>query len=320
VRIAILSRNRRLYSTRRLAAAARRMRHTVHVIDPLDITVLVSAGAPEIFHRGKPLPKFDAVIPRIGASITFYGAAIVRQLEMSGLYVVNSADAILSSRDKLRALQILSHNGIAIPPTGFSRRPELARPLLGKVDGPPAIVKLIEGTQGAGVIKVDNRSAFNSTVDAFHSVGQNILVQKFISESAGADLRLIVVGRRVVASMRRQASVDEFRSNVHRGGSVEPVHVDAETRRVAVKATRVLGLDFAGVDILESESGPLVLEVNSSPGLEGIETATGIDIGETLTAQIESEVRRRRARARAKRAAAKARAMRNAPSTGEHRG
>ncbi|MDP9021780.1 MAG: RimK family alpha-L-glutamate ligase, partial [Actinomycetota bacterium] len=288
MKVAILSRNRRLYSTRRLASAARRLRHTVQIMDPLDITMMVSSRGTEAYLRGKPFPKVDAVIPRIGASITFYGAAVVRQLQMMGMYVINPADAILNSRDKLRSLQILAQHGIPIPATGLARRTDLARSLLKLVDGPPAVVKLLEGTQGAGVIKVDSRSGFNSTVDAFHSVGQNILVQQYIAEAGGSDLRVIVVGNQVVAAMRRQAKGDEFRSNVHRGGSVEAVRPDASVRRTAVRAARTLGLGFAGVDLVESDAGPLVLEVNSSPGLEGIEKASGIDLGEVLMHHVEA--------------------------------
>lgn len=308
MRFAILSRNARLYSTRRLAAAARRLGHTVQVIDPLDVTMMVSTGETAAFWRTKPFPRVDAVVPRIGASITFYGAAVVRQLATLGVYVLNPADAILNSRDKLRSLQILAAHGVAVPPTGFSRRTDLAKRLLDRVDGPPAIVKLLEGTQGAGVMKVDSKSGFNATVDAFHSVGQNILVQKFVEEAGGADLRVIVVGGRVVAAMRRQAQGDEFRSNVHRGGSVEPIRPSPQVRAVATRAAKVLGLQFAGVDLMESADGPLVLEVNSSPGLEGVERATGVDVGEVVARHLEAQVAERRARQKARRAAAKARA------------
>ncbi|HEX2029633.1 MAG TPA: RimK family alpha-L-glutamate ligase, partial [Nitriliruptorales bacterium] len=304
----VLSRDRRLYSTRRLAAAARRLGHTVQVIDPLDVTMMLSSRRPEAFYRGKPFPKVDAVVPRIGASITFYGTAVVRQLEMMGVYVLNPADAILNSRDKLRALQLLSQHDIGIPPTGFARRAELARSLLSRVEGPPAIVKLLEGTQGAGVIKVDSRTSFNATIDAFHSVGQNMLVQKFLSDGSGSDLRVIVVGRAVVAAMRRTARTEDFRSNVHRGGSTQAVRPDTRTRRTAVHAARLLGLGFAGVDLIETPDGPLVIEVNSSPGLEGIEKATGVDLGEVVVHHVEAETARHRARRKAQTAAAKRRA------------
>lgn len=270
--------------------------------------MMLASGKPEAFWRNKPFPKSDAVIPRIGASITFYGAAVVRQLEMMGVYVCNPADAILNSRDKLRSLQILSQHDVGIPPTGFSRRTDLAKNLLTHVDGPPAIVKLLEGTQGAGVIKVDSRSGFNSTVDAFHSVGQNILVQKFLEDADAADIRVIVIGNRVVAAMRRKATGDEFRSNVHRGGSTVPIRPDAAIRGAATKAAKVLGLGFAGVDLMETGHGPMVIEVNSSPGLEGIEKASGVDIGEVLVEHLEAEVATRRARQKSRRAADKSRA------------
>lgn len=258
--------------------------------------MMTSSGNAQAFYRRKPFPRVDAIIPRIGASITFYGTAVVRQLETMGVYVLNSANAIVASRDKLRCLQELSQHDVGLPPTGFARQPELAKSLLALVDGPPAIVKLLEGAQGAGVIRVDSRAGFDSTVDAFHSVSQNILVQKYVSQTAGSDLRLVVVGGKVVAGMRRQAAKGEFRSNVHRGGTVSAVRPDAATREVAVRAAGVLGLEFAGVDLLESADGPLVVEVNSSPGLEGIEAATGLDIAALLVEHLERRATPREAR------------------------
>ena len=293
MKIVILSRKATLYSTRRLAQAARKRGHTVRVMNTLDFSVVLSTRKPELYYRGRKVDKVDAVIPRIGSSITFYGLAVVRQFEMMGVYCVNESNAIARSRDKMRAMQLLSVNtDTAIPLTAFAREPEYARRMLGHVGGPPAIVKLIQGTQGAGVMLVDSKQSFDSVIDAFHAINQNILVQGFVKESKGRDIRAFVVGRKVVAAMSRQAIEGEFRSNVHLGGSARPVKLSPEYRRAAVAAARHMGLNVAGVDLLPSDEGPMVLEVNSSPGLEGIETSTKVDVAGAVIDYVERNVGR----------------------------
>jgi ribosomal protein S6--L-glutamate ligase len=299
VRIVILSRKASLYSTRRLTAAARARSHTVRVMNPLDFTMVLNTGRPELYHRGRKVEGVDAVIPRIGSSITFYGLAVVRQFEAMGVYCVNESNAIARSRDKLRALQILSRSDeIGVPATAIARRPEYARRMLGSVGGPPAIVKLIQGTQGAGVVIVDSRQSFDSVIDAFHAINQNILVQNFVKEAKGSDIRAFVVGRRVVGAMTRTAVEGEFRSNVHLGGSARQAKLPTAYRKAAVAAATRMGLSVAGVDMLASDEGPMIMEVNSSPGLEGIERATGADIADAVIAFIERNARPGRTRDR----------------------
>ena len=288
MKIVILSRKATLYSTRRLTQAARRRGHTVRVLNPLDFTMVLSTRTPEIYYRGRKLDKIDAVIPRIGQSITFYGLAVVRQFEMMGVYCVNESNAIARSRDKLRALQVLSREeGLGVPPTAIARRPDYGRRMLSHVGGTPAIVKLLEGTQGAGVVIVDSKQSFDSVIDAFHAIGQNILIQNFVAEAKGRDIRAFVVGRRVVAAMTRQAIEGEFRSNVHLGGSAAKVVLTAEYRRAAVAAAASLGLRVAGVDMLHSNDGPMIMEVNSSPGLEAIEKSSGVDVADAVIQYVE---------------------------------
>lgn len=299
MRIVILSRKASLYSTRRLTAAARARGHTVRVMNPLDFTMVLNTGRPELYHRGRKVEAVDAVIPRIGSSITFYGLAVVRQFESMGVYCVNESNAIARSRDKLRALQILSRSDeIGVPATAIARRPEYARRMLGSVGGPPAIVKLIQGTQGAGVVIVDSKQSFDSVIDAFHAINQNILVQNFVKEAKGSDIRALVVGRRVVGAMTRTAVEGEFRSNVHLGGSARTTKLPAAYRKAAVAAASRMGLSVAGVDMLASDEGPMIMEVNSSPGLEGIERATGADIADAVIAYIERNARPGRTRDR----------------------
>ncbi|HYH44859.1 MAG TPA: 30S ribosomal protein S6--L-glutamate ligase [Thermoanaerobaculia bacterium] len=276
--IAILSRKATLYSTRRLIEAVEARGARVAVLDPLQCLVKLSKKRPEVFHLGERVTGLDGVVPRIGASITFYGLAVLRQFEMQGVFAANESQAISRSRDKLMSLQLLSRHDIGIPPTAFVRRREDLRPAIRRVGGAPVILKLLEGTQGVGVILAESAKSAESVLDAMHSLGQNILIQAFISESQGTDYRAIVVGSRVVAAMERQAVEGEFRSNLHRGGSARPVELDADFARTAVHAAEVLGLNIAGVDMLASVEGPMVLEVNSSPGLEGIERATGVDV------------------------------------------
>jgi ribosomal protein S6--L-glutamate ligase len=295
LRIAILSRKATLYSTQRLTQAARRRGHTVRVMNPLDFTMVLSTRNPELYYKGRKLaPTPDAVIPRIGQSITFFGLAVVRQFETMGVYCLNESNAIARSRDKLRALQILSQAAeTGVPPTAIARRPEYARRMLAHVGGAPAIVKLIQGTQGAGVVIVDSRQSFDSVIDAFHAIGQNILIQSFVKEARGEDIRAFVVGRRMVAAMSRKAVEGEFRSNVHLGGSASRIKLSPEYRKAAVAAARLMGLDVAGVDMLASEEGPMIMEVNSSPGLQGIERSSGVDVADAVIAHIERHATRR---------------------------
>jgi ribosomal protein S6--L-glutamate ligase len=278
MKIAILSRNEALYSTSRLAAAARARGAEVSVLDPLQCLVKLSKKRPEVWHHGERVTGLDGVVPRIGASITFYGLAVLRQFEMMGVFPANESQAISRSRDKLRALQLLSRHDIGIPPTVFVRRREDLRAAIRKLGGAPVILKLLEGTQGKGVILAETAKSAESVLDAMHSLKQNLLIQAFIREAAGTDYRAIVIGGRVVAAMSRQAGAGEFRSNLHRGGTALGVELDPTYRATAVHAAEVLGLNIAGVDLIPAAEGPMVLEVNSSPGLEGIEKATGVDV------------------------------------------
>jgi ribosomal protein S6--L-glutamate ligase len=291
MRLVILSRQETLYSTRALVDAARQRGHRAEVLDTLQFDIGVSKRSPELFYQGKPIGHVDAVIPRIGASITFFGMAVVRQFEMMGVYCVNESQAIARSRDKLRCLQILSRHDIGLPPTVYTRQAEHVSDCIERVEGPPVIVKLLEGTQGIGVVLAESTAAASSVIEAFHGLDQNILIQKFIGEAKGSDIRALVVGRKVVAAMRRQAVTGEFRSNIHRGGKSKKLRLPAEYRKTALAAARVLGLRLAGVDMIESKEGPMVMEVNSSPGLEGIEKATGIDVSGAIITQMERDLR-----------------------------
>jgi ribosomal protein S6--L-glutamate ligase len=290
MRIAILSRNETLYSTRTLAEAGRRRGHDVRVLDTLQFDIRVSKRSPELFYQGKPVGPIDAVVPRIGASITFYGLAVVRQFEMMGVYCVNESQAIARSRDKLRCLQILSRHDIGMPPTVYTRQAEHLMECIEHVEGPPVVIKLLEGTQGIGVVLAESTAAASSVIEAFHGLEQNILIQQFIKEAGGADIRALVVGRKVVAAMKRQAVAGEFRSNLHRGGTAKKFRLPPEYRKTALAAARVLGLRVAGVDMIESAEGPMVMEVNSSPGLEGIQKATGEDVADAVIEHIEREL------------------------------
>lgn len=294
MRFVILSRRPRLYSTRRLAAAARARGHTVNVMDPLEFTMNVATKKPGLVYRRRPLDarRIHGVIPRIGASITFYGLAVVRQFEMLGITSLNESQAIARSRDKLRSFQILSRHDIGLPETGFAHRPEHIRSVLHQLGGPPVIIKLIQGTQGAGVVLAETAKAAESVLDAFHAIDQDILIQRYISEAEGQDVRALVVGRKVVAAMTRTAVEGDFRSNLHRGGRAHAVKLTLVERRTAVAAARALGLNVAGVDMLRSTEGPLIMEVNSSPGLEGIEKATGADVADQIIAFLEENVPR----------------------------
>ncbi|HUF77434.1 MAG TPA: 30S ribosomal protein S6--L-glutamate ligase [Thermoanaerobaculia bacterium] len=277
-KIAVLSRNPRLYSTSRLVEAAEARGAEAVVIDPLHCVVNLSKKRPEIDYHGRIIKDIEGVIPRIGASITFYGLAVLRQFEMMGVFAANESQAVARSRDKLRSLQLFSRRDIGIPPTAFARRREDLRDAIKRVGGTPVVLKLLEGTQGVGVILAESLSSAESVLDAMHSLKQNILIQAFIRESAGQDIRAIVVGDRVVAAMRRKAAAGEFRSNVHRGGSTAAVELEPAYEATALEAVHALGLAIAGVDLLPSNDGPMVIEVNSSPGLRGIEAATGKDV------------------------------------------
>ncbi len=301
MKIAILSRNASLYSTQRLAEAARKRGATVRVLDPLRCYMKIAKGQFDLRYKGKSLKGFDVVIPRIGASITFYGTAVLRQFELMGAYTPNPSDAILRARDKLRCHQMLAGNGIGMPPTVFGDSPDDTQDLLSMLGPPPHIIKLNEGSQGSGVILAENPVSSRSVIEAFRGLYANFLVQAFVAEAKGADLRCFVVGDQVVAAMRRQAASDDFRSNLHRGGKAEPIELSAEERSVAVKAAHVLGLSLAGVDLLQSSQGPLVLEVNASPGLEGIEAATGLDISGMILDFVSANARLKKSRKLTKR-------------------
>ena len=287
MKIAILSRNRRLYSTRRLIEAAEARGHQVQIIDVLRCYMNIAPHDPQVHYQGKQLPAFDAVIPRIGASVTFYGTAVVRQFEMMGVYCMNESVAITRARDKLRALQLLARKGIGLPVTGFAHSPDDTQDLINLIGGAPMVIKLTEGTQGVGVVLCETDKAAESVIEAFRNLDAYFLVQQFIEEAKGADLRCFVVGGKVVAAMKRQAKSGEFRSNLHRGGSASEIKITAQERSTAIRAAKIMGLNVAGVDLLRTDKGPLVMEVNSSPGLEGIETASGVDIAEQIIEFIE---------------------------------
>ncbi len=291
MRIAILSRNPNLYSTRRLKEAGEAFGHTVDVIDTLRCYMDITSNNPSVRYKGQALPEYDAVIPRIGASITFYGTSVVRQFEMMGTFAVNESVAISRSRDKLRSLQLLSRKGIGLPRTGFAHNTNNIDDLIANVGGAPLVIKLLEGTQGIGVVLADTKKAAESIIEAFMGLDANILIQEYIKEAGGADIRCLVVGGKVVASMKRQAKEGEFRSNLHRGATAELIKITPAERKTAIAAAKIMGLNVCGVDILRSKNGPLVMEVNSSPGLEGIEKATGQDVAKMIIQFIETEAK-----------------------------
>ncbi|MDH5571931.1 MAG: 30S ribosomal protein S6--L-glutamate ligase [Gammaproteobacteria bacterium] len=300
MKIAILSRNKNLYSTRRMLEAGEQRGHEVHIINTLRCYMNITSSKPEIHYKGEILTDYDAVIPRIGASITFYGTALVRQFEMMGVFPVNESVAISRARDKLRSLQLMSREGIGMPNTGFAHSPDDIEDLIKMVGGAPLVIKLLEGTQGIGVVLAETKKAAESVVEAFMGLKTNILEQEFIKEAGGADIRCFVIGGKVVAAMKRQAPEGEFRSNLHRGGKAELIKITPRERATAVKAAKVMGLNVAGVDLLRSSRGPLVMEVNSSPGLEGIETATGKDIAGMIIEFIEKNAKPHKTRTKGK--------------------
>ena len=299
MKLAILSRNAKLYSTQRLVEAGRQRGHVVRVLDPLRCYMQIAPGQFMLRYKGKPLAGIDAVIPRIGASVTFYGTAVLRQFEMMGAFTPNGSDAVLRARDKLRCHQMLAGEGLGLPVTVFGDNPDDTGDLLGMLGNPPHVIKLNEGTQGTGVILAENAGASRSVIEAFRGLYANFLVQEFIAEAKGADLRCFVVGDKVVAAMRRQASEGEFRSNLHRGGKASKIKLTPAEVDTALRAARVMGLGVAGVDLLRSNRGPLVLEVNSSPGLEGIEGATGVDVAGAIIDFLAASVRPKARPARA---------------------
>ncbi len=288
--IIILSRNPNLYSTKRLVEAAIKRKHTVEVIDPLKCEIIIEKKNPAILYKGRVLTGIDAIIPRIGASVTFYGTSVVRQFEMMKVFSTVESQALVRSRDKLRSLQVLSRAGLGMPKTVFSNYTKNVAEVIQYVGGAPLIIKLLEGTQGLGVVLAETNNAAESVLEAFNGLQARVIVQEFIKESKGADLRAFVVDGNVVGAMKRQGKEGEFRSNLHRGGSADIIELSDEEENAALKAAKSLGLGICGVDMLQSERGPLILEVNSSPGLEGIEKATKKDIAKTIIRYLERNV------------------------------
>lgn len=290
MKLAILSREPKNYSTRRLVEACKSRGHSVQVLDTMKFAIDIEAGEPDLYYKQKRISHFDAILPRVGTSITYFGTAIVRQFQQMDVYCPNTADGILNSRDKLRSFQILSRHKIGIPATTFVKNKEDVLPAIERVGGAPIIIKLLEGTQGIGVLLAETQEMATSIIELLQSQKQNILIQKFVAESKGKDIRAIVVGDQVVAAMRRVAKGQEFRSNVHRGGSTEIVELDEVYKETAIRAAKLMGLGIAGVDMLEGKDGPQIMEINSSPGLEGIEGCTKLDIAGAFVDYIAAQV------------------------------
>jgi len=291
MRLVMLARNPGLYSHRRLVAAAQARGHDIDVVNTLHVHMNITSSKPKLRYGGRDLPIYDAVIPRIGASITHYGLAVLRQFEMQGVYPLNESVAIGRSRDKLRALQLLAREGIGLPVTAFAHGPRKAEEVLKEVGGVPVVIKLLEGTQGMGVILAETVASAKSIMEAFSAANVNIMVQEFIHEAGGSDIRAFVVGGEVVAAMQRTGKAGDFRSNLHRGGKAVAMEISAVERETAIRSAEILGLNVAGVDMLRSDRGPVVMEVNSSPGLEGIEGATKADVAGAIIAFLESHAR-----------------------------
>jgi len=289
MKIVMMARNENLYSHRRLKEAAEERGHSMQIINTLRCYMNIASRRPEVYYNGESLEGFDVVIPRIGASVTFYGLAVLRQFEMMGVYPLNESVAIGRSRDKLRSMQLLARAGIGLPVTTFAHDPKQTEEVLRLAGGAPLVIKLLEGTQGIGVVLADTNRSAKSVIEAFRGAGVNILVQEFIKEAGGSDIRAFVIGGKVVAAMQRTGAKGEFRSNLHRGGSSEAIKISPEERSTAIRAAKVLGLNVCGVDMLRSNHGPVVMEVNSSPGLEGIEAATGKDIAGMVIEFLEKE-------------------------------
>ncbi|MGF1628582.1 MAG: 30S ribosomal protein S6--L-glutamate ligase [Kiloniellaceae bacterium] len=298
MRIALMARNAKLYSHQRLLEAAEERGHEIEVIDTMRVYIHIASHRPEMYYRGEKLEGFDAVIPRIGASVTFFGTAVLRQFEMMGVYPLNESVAISRSRDKLRSHQLLARRGIGLPVTVFAHSTSRAEEIVEMLGGAPVVIKLLEGTQGIGVVLGETTGAAKSMIQAFGGLKANILVQEFIKESGGSDIRCLVVGDKVVASMMRKGSEGEFRSNLHRGGAAQAVKITPEERSTAVRAAKIMGLNVCGVDMLRSNHGPVVMEVNSSPGLEGVEKATGKDVAGSIIAFLEKHAKPNKTRTR----------------------
>lgn len=290
MKIIVLSRNPNLYSTKRLVEAGEKRKHEMLVVDHTKCDLIIEKKKPQIYYKGKPLSDVDAVIPRIGASVTFYGTAVVRQFEMMKVFTATESQALVRSRDKLRSLQILARAGLGLPKTAFTNYSKDVKSIIKNVGGAPLVIKLLEGTQGVGVVLADNNNAAESVLEAFNGLKARVIVQEFIKEAGGADIRAFVVDGVVVGAMKRQGKEGEFRSNLHRGGTASLYELTEDEENAALKAAKVLGLGIAGVDMLQSKKGPLIMEVNSSPGLEGIEGATGKDIAKSIIRYIERHV------------------------------
>lgn len=287
MRIAMMARNAKLYSHQRLKEAAEERGHELDIINTLRCYMNIASRRPEMYYNGEKLEGYDAVIPRIGASVTFYGLAVLRQFEMMGVYPLNESVAIGRSRDKLRSMQLLARDGIGLPVTTFAHDPKQTDEVLKLAGGAPIVIKLLEGTQGLGVVLADTDRSATSVVEAFRATGTNILLQEFIKESGGTDIRAIVVGGKVIAAMKRTGAEGDFRSNLHRGGSAQIIKLSPEERSTAVRAAKSMGLNVCGVDMLRANHGPVVMEVNSSPGLEGVEKATGLDVAGKIIEYLE---------------------------------
>ena len=300
MKIAMLARNANLYSHKRLQEAAEERGHSLDVINTLRCYMNIASRRPTVYYNGEKLPQYDAVIPRIGASVTFYGTAVVRQFEMMGVYPLNESVAIGRSRDKLRSLQLLARDGIGLPVTTFAHDPKQTDEVLKLTGGAPVVVKLLEGTQGIGVVLADTERSAKSVIEAFRGAGVNILVQEFIKEAGGTDIRALVIGGKVVAAMKRTGAADDFRSNLHRGGSAEKAKISPEERATAVRAAKTLGLNVCGVDMLRSNHGPVVMEENSSPGLECVENATGLDVSGRIIEFLEKNAKPGKTKTRGK--------------------
>lgn len=300
MKLAMMARNPDLYSHKRLKEAAEARGHELNIINTLRCYMNIVAHRPEVYYNGEKLPKYDAVIPRIGASVTFYGLAVLRQFEMMGVYPLNESVAIGRSRDKLRSMQLLSRDGIGLPVTTFAHDPKQTEEVLKLAGGAPLVVKLLEGTQGIGVVLADTNRSAKSVIEAFRGAKVNILVQEFIKEAGGTDIRALVVGGKVIAAMKRTGAADDFRSNLHRGGSAETIKITPEERSTAIRSAKTMGLNVCGVDMLRANHGPVVMEVNSSPGLEGVEKATGIDVAGKIIEFLETHAKPNNTKTRGK--------------------
>ena len=291
MKIAMLARNAKLYSHVRLKEAAEARGHTLDIVNTLQCYMNIASRRPEVYYNGEKLEGYDAVIPRIGASVTFYGLAVLRQFEMMGVYPLNESVAIGRSRDKLRSMQLLARDGVGLPVTTFAHDPKQTDAVLELAGGAPVVIKLLEGTQGIGVVLADTKRSATSVVEAFRGAGVNILLQEFIKEAGGTDIRAIVVGGKVIAAMKRTGAKGDFRSNLHRGGSAEVIKLSTVERATAIKAAKSMGLNVCGVDMLRANHGPVVMEVNSSPGLEGVEKATGLDVAGKIIEHLEKSAK-----------------------------